>query len=164
MRIRIGRRIISDVSRIAFLFGDLAAGGLAPVEVQVALQDLLQHAGFDVAPQVAALGDGDAARLFGDNDHDGVGDLAKTDGRPVARAVGFGDLALRDREDALGRHHAVAFDHGGAVVQGGVLKEDVFQQRGGHFGVQGDAALGDEFQVALLTDDDQGAGLGLGRP
>ena len=47
-------------------------------------------------------------------------------------------------------------------MQRGVLEEDVLDQRRRHLGVEGDAAFGDQPQVALLTDDDECPGLRLG--
>ena len=109
----------------------------------------------DVVADIAVLRDGDASRLLRYDDDDRIGDLAHADGGAVAGSVGFGHGALRYGEDALCSHDAVALDHHGAVVQRGVLEEDVFEQRGGDLRVDGDAALGDQAQVAAQSDDDQ---------
>ena len=119
----------SGVLRRRRLFGDLLFRAFARVDRQVALQGLLQPHGVDVQADFAALCDRDVARLLRDDDDDGVRNLAHADRCAVPRAERLGHVALRHREDALGRHDPVALDQRRAVVQRGVLEEDVLDQR-----------------------------------
>ena len=47
-------------------------------------------------------------------------------------------------------------------MQRRILEEDIVDQLRRNLGVEADAALGDERQIALLPDDDQCAGLRIG--
>ena len=85
----------------AALLGHLFFRTLAGVDRQIALQGLLQPYRIDVTAQFAALCDRNAARLFGNDDDDGVRNLAHADRGAVACAVRFGYVALRYGQDAL---------------------------------------------------------------
>ena len=77
-----------------------------------------------MADQSPVVGDGDDARLLGNDHGDGVGLFGYGDGGAVARTqVGVKDGGLNG-QDAPGGHYAVAPDYYRAVVERRVRKED----------------------------------------
>ena len=68
----------------------------------------------------------------------------------MADAAGF-----RQREDARCAHHTFAADDDGAVMQGRVRLEDVFQQAGGDPRIDADAVLDNVLQACFLLKDNQ---------
>ena len=106
--------------------------------------------------ELAAADEGDAAGLLADHDHVGVALLGDADGGLVAHAEPRREVgALRDREGAAGGDDAVAGDDHGAVVERGVLEEDVHDQAPADLGVHHVAGGDDVLQGILLLDDDE---------
>ena len=114
------------------------------------------------ACQPAAVGDGDAARFFADDDGHGVGLLGDAEGRAVAQTQRARDVVVvADGEDAAGGLDAVVGDDHGAVVQGRVLEEDVLDEARVDAGVDDVAGFGVALERHFALDDDERSGLAL---
>src|SRR4051812_33058239 len=110
-----------------------------------------------------ALDEGYVARLFADDDRDGVCVFGDADGRAVSRAEVFRDHAVeRERQKARGGRDAVAADDDRAVMQRRFGVEYRDEQVVGEFGVHLHAALYDIAQGDAALDDDECAGLRRG--
>ena len=84
----------------------------------------------------------DRARLLGDDDDDGIGDLADADARAMARAEVAADIVvLRQRQDAARRRNAVIADDDRAVMERRLGEKQVAQQLRGDAGIHDGAAL-----------------------
>ena len=69
-------------------------------------------------------GQRDGAALLADDDDEGVGLLAESQGGAVAHAVGEGAVGGMEGEDAAGGDDGVAADDDAAVVERGAGEED----------------------------------------
>lgn len=72
----------------------------------------------EASDEMFFFGDGDGASFFGDDDDDGVGRFAQTDGGAVARAELLVDVVVSgEGEEAAGGIDALMTDDDGAIVR-----------------------------------------------
>ena len=106
---------------------------------------------------------GDGTCFLRNDDHHRVGVLAHADTGPVPHAQVAAQVhVFAQRQHAARAQDPSAADDDRAVVHGRLDEKDVFQQLGGHGGVQRRTASHHVIQMDVALKDDQHAGLAQG--